>query len=343
MDGASRQSFGQSFVFSLIGALLFAIFLYAMVHGLFPAEKVRWKQFAEVQSNGEVAFLNLDEFEWYIGVDSTKQALQDIRDRNAAIAEAQARLRADLRGLSKSVADQAQVGNIEVMVSGRHFVEAYEALNKVASSLSKDARDLLNLAGMGDRLFDLDRLVRNQYAALETLFPPVTQLFFWTSPRYVVFEVLFWSLFGVLTNLLVNSAEHLRKGDFVPRERFVAYTKLVYGPILATVMVLAIIFGFFDLGPYSTRVWTLPLIAFIFGYAARRTARLFDKLQDKVFGAAEKSIEEGPQRIADERANALTRLKDVVRPTTFAQIEDQAKHIAAEHIAIVASTNEAKT
>jgi len=114
-------------------------------------------------------------------------------------------------------------------------------------------------------------------------------------------EVFLFALFGVLTNLLVNAAEFLRKKEFDSAERWVAYTKLVYGPSLAVILVFAITQGWFDLGDYQTRSFTLPLLGFIFGYATRRTVTLFDRLTTKILGAASDSIKRGPKAIAQKR------------------------------------------
>ena len=170
----------------------------------------------------------------------------------------------------------------------------------------------------------------------------IGDLLFSVAPNLSILEVLFWALFGVFTSLLVNSAEYLRERSFNPDERWVAYTKLVYGPILAMVIVLAIMFGWLSLGPYEARVWTLPLVGFIFGYASRRTVNLFEKLQDKVFGATEKSIREGPKKIMEARAKTLEMLRDAARPKSMKELRERAKEHARQHVNVVSSLQEMK-
>ena len=143
-------------------------------------------------------------------------------------------------------------------------------------------------------------------------------------------EVLFWALFGVLTNLLVNATEYLRKGTFQPRERWVAYTKLLYGPIFAVILVLAMINGFFETESYEVRVWTLPLVSFLFGYASRRTARLIDRLLERFLGAAEKAIDAGPGPVAARRQALVDKLMDAYRPSDLPTLRAQAKELARE-------------
>ena len=342
METSDPQGFGKSFVLTLIGGLVLVVLVYAVAHLVVGNPKVTWRDFASIANSGEVTFTHLDDMDWYIGADRAEATLKAIRDRNAAIVEAHTRLRADLRRIGDGIANSGAIATIEAFVRDGRYADAFTALDRLVAGLSVESQRQLSTAGLGDRIFDLQRLVRSQLASLEDLAPPSAQLFFWTAPNKAVFEVLFWAFFGVITNLLVNAAEYLRQGNFIPRERFVAYTKLVYGPILATVMVLAIIFGWFDLGAYSTRVWTLPLVAFLFGYAARRTATLFDKLQDKVFGAADKSIDEGPVRILEARSRALDRLREAVRPLTLTELRDQAKQLTREQIGIASAVAETK-
>jgi hypothetical protein len=337
------ERFGQVFIFRVIAGLLVVAVIYVVAHASVPNPKITWDNFATFDPSGEVTFKNFDEMDWYIGTDRAKVSIDNIRDRNVQIAEANLRLRADLHRVSDALAQVGKSGGIDSQVRQGHYAEAFESLDHLVSILSLESRQSLNTAAIGDRLFDLQRMASTQKAALEDLTPPVAQLFFWTSPNLAVMEVLFWGLFGVVTNLLVNAAEYLRKREYVMRERFVAYTKVVYGPILAMVLVLAILFGWFDLGPYTVRVWTLPLVGFIFGYCSRRTATLFDKIQDKVFGAAEKSVEEGPGPILEARRRNVERLREAARPLTLTDLRRDAKQLAGEDVAIASASTKAES
>lgn len=141
-----------------------------------------------------------------------------------------------------------------------------------------------------------------QEADIATLQPPQKVLFFWTSPIGLVVEVLVWSLLGVLTNLALATSEAVRRKQFKPVERFVFYTKIAYGPVLALVLSLMVVYGMIDLGSYQVRSWAMPLVAFLFGFASRKTANVIDKLANKVLGDASKSAAEGPGAV-QERFN----------------------------------------
>ncbi len=128
----------------------------------------------------------------------------------------------------------------------------------------------------------------------------------------------------------ISSAEYLRKGDFQPIETWVAYPKLIYGPILAVVLVLALINGFFTVENYKLRVWTLPLVGFIFGYAARRTARLVEKVIERFLGKAEQGIAKGPEAASAKQTALVNDLKNALKPRNMEDLRSQAKKLAKE-------------
>jgi hypothetical protein len=132
----------------------------------------------------------------------------------------------------------------------------------------------------------------------------------------------------VLTNLLVNTVEVVRRGKYVPRERWVGYAKMTYGPIVSIVLVLAIVQGWFDIGGYETRVWSLPLLGFVFGYATRRAVLLLDRFVGVVMAAAETSVDQGPEAVAAKRREEATALFEAARPRTAAEFRESALRIA---------------
>ncbi|MDO6695515.1 hypothetical protein Q4574_19605 [Aliiglaciecola sp. 3_MG-2023] len=330
MDNRPTRTIGQSFILKLIVLLTLVIFVYLVSHLIVMHTKsdeqgaISWKYFAQLSSTGEVNFKNLGDLDWYIGAEQSLDTIAKIRDRSTSIFELFTKTKAQILQLKLRVNDLKEITPIETQLDQGEYNNAYLLVAEVSSKLS--ASNLLPNT-IKENLFALDRLKQQQLNDLETLSPP-NKLFMWTSPNLSMLEILFWAVFGVITNLLVNSAEYLRKQNFNPLERWVAYTKLIYGPILALVMVMAIMFGWFDLGPYKARVWTLPLIGFIFGYASRRTAALFDKLIAKVLGEAEKSINEGPKKLYEERTKLIRALKSAAEPKGFGEIKSQAKELA---------------
>ena len=152
---------------------------------------------------------------------------------------------------------------------------------------------------------------------------------FWTSPGGSLAEVLFWALLGVLTNLLLHGARYVSRHGYRPAERWVAYTKMTYGPMLALIVVMAMLNGWIDFGAYESRVWTLPFIGFILGYNSRKTASLLDRLGERLLGEADQSITDGPAAIAARTSARLEALRQV-QPQTLAELRTAASALGAQ-------------
>ena len=187
----------------------------------------------------------------------------------------------------------------------------YAAWKHFLANLTKSTRNSLSGSAANNiaaALSQWESLRNAQIIDLSTIRPPEKLNLFHTDRLGLLLEVLIWSLFGVLTNLCLNTAEAVRRGRFHPVERYVGMTKLVYGPIMSLILCLAVINGMIDFGGYAVRSWSLPLIAFLMGYATRRTASLIERLAERILGAASKSIDEGPaavQRRLSERIRNL--------------------------------------
>ncbi|MBX2851905.1 MAG: hypothetical protein KTR15_09190 [Phycisphaeraceae bacterium] len=207
----------------------------------------------------------------------------------------------------------SQTTAAEVVDRGNKFASSYEQIQRVSKNLN-----------------ELNVLYQNQAADLKALSPPQIGVhLFWTSCWRSMLEVIFFSVFGVLANLLVNSAMYVRSNEFRPSERYVAFTKLIYAPILSMVLVLGVMFGWLDFGSYEVRVFSLPLIAFILGYFSRRVVTLFDRFGTRVLGAAEKSIEAGPAAIAKRRKQLLKEQMSVTYPGSLSELRAEAIALAA--------------
>lgn len=171
-----------------------------------------------------------------------------------------------------------------------------------------------------------------QEADIASLRAPEKVLFFWSSPIGLIVEVLVWSLLGVLTNLALATSEAVRKKQYKPVERFVGYTKLAYGPVLALVLSLMVVYGMIDVGSYQVRSWALPLVAFLFGFASRRTARVIDRAASRVLGDAEKSANEGMGAVQERYAK---RMQDLALPTSIDSFETTLNLMAPQIIGAI--------
>lgn len=169
------------------------------------------------------------------------------------------------------------------------------------------------------------RLRAEQAAAVANLRPPVRMTLFWVSPSRMVLEILFWSCFGVLTNLLLNTAEATRAGRFRPRELIVSLSKLFYGPIVSFMLCVAIITQFVS---YDARAWTMPLIAFLFGYNARKSANLVDWLSGQLLDRFRVAAERDPEQVARSRAAQLEKYLQLIKPASVTELRATAKRLA---------------
>lgn len=166
-----------------------------------------------------------------------------------------------------------------------------------------------------------------QAAAVANLRPPVRMTLFWVSPSRMVIEILFWSCFGVLTNLLLNTAEATRAGRFRPRELIVALSKLLYGPVVSFMLCVAIITQFVS---YDARAWTMPLIAFLLGYNARKSANLVDWLSSKLLDRFREAAERDPEQVARSRAAQLEKYLRLIKPASVTELRATAKRLAED-------------
>ena len=357
MPRVDNETAGKRFIALLIALLLIASFIYAISHLIVEEtvpcqtkddafnpcgdstcsenmDKLSWQNFARIDAKGRVSLRNVGDIDWYVGGNRVKEILTQIRDRTEEMDRARMDLEKQLDEFAVGMLDRKPVDLLSETILMGDYQKAYVQLNELSKEISNS-----DIGSMKILLLTLDQKMQAQCNTLDDLSPPLSRMFFWTTPILSVFEVLFWSLFGVLTNLLVNSAEYLRKGTFKPVETWVAYTKLVYGPILAVVLVIAIINGFFGIESYQVRVWTLPLIGFLFGYASRRTANLVDKLIERFMGKAEEGIAAGPEAVAKKRIAMIKELKETLRPRNMDELRHQAKKLAKE---VTASAVEGK-
>lgn len=358
---------GQRFVLTLIGFLLGSVAVYGTLKVIFPpSEHVpEVEDYAQFGAWGRLTITDPMTMNWVVAGEHGELLVARMKARTNDIEEIVQRLGDAVRQLdaTRIVATDGDAPSvsggpvrtvaghlgdrrgtlIEALADGE-FVAARTAWDAFASRPSPDGRvvvDVLSDSAVGitrdfGRLTALMREQREDYAALGP--PSSTTSTFWSSSRLSLLEVLFFSLFGVLANLLVNSAHFLSTGEFKPSERWIAYTKLCYGPLLSLVLVLAVMFGWLDFGSYQVRAFTLPLLAFVLGYFSRRVVRLVDRLGKRLLGEAEKSIDAGPQQIADRRLQLAKEQLRYEHPRSLADLERAARRAADEltHATVVA-------
>lgn len=343
MTKSSRYDFksqGQRFVTWQLILLLAVVVAYLFAHAVFrPSDHLPYgTNFVSISTQGIVTPRDMMDLNWFIGPEQSRQILLTTSNANIRIQNNVD----EINSLIQGTIDEGQrsewqhLMEFKTSVTSGEYENARLILETIQRGVSPGTYSNIVWGNKGkpvfsllkDRIDELCRVKREQKSEVEYLKPPLTSQCFWTTPCGSLFEVVFWSLFGVITYLLVNSAEYLRTGQFKPSERWVTYTKLVYGPILSLVLVLAIVYGYMDLGGYRVRVYTLPIVAFVFGYASRNIVTLFDKLVERFLGEAGRSIEAGPDAVAARRNAEIEQMMASAKPTTLQELKEQAKKIA---------------
>ena len=353
---------GEKFIRRLIAATLALGFFYILLHattGFWYSSSTRiysdapaicgastdnnsanisWQYFVTLTPDGQVYFKNIGDMDWYVGAERAAENMKKLREQQVVINDAMAKLMMRIDALRTTVlSDPEPAENIKNHIMQGDYSAAIALFDQTWRQLTQESRTKYHADVNPDVVHEnLNKIRSNmllQCEVAQSFSPPLARMFFWTSPTLSILEVLFWALFGVLTNLLVNSAEYLRKGDFRPAERWVAHTKLVYGPILAMILVLAMINGWFTIDSYEVRVWSLPLVGFVFGFATRRTARLLEMVLEKFISKAEEGIKAGPEAARKSRDRVIQRLMEASKPRTTQELREDAKKISGELIA----------
>lgn len=362
---------GQRFVTFLIGLLLATIASYVTLKVIFPpsehAPKV--EDYAQLGPRGRLTITDPMTLNWVTSGDHTDALLARMKERATDVEKS---IQGTIEGVRKLDARPVLASNQQLSVTGpsarlvtNHLgyrrLEIIDAISAGQLKRAKEEWDAFQSASaksgslvlkslsaevvsVTTGLNRVENLLREQRADYQSLGPPAASSNkFWTSCWLSMLEVLYFSFCGVLANLLVNSAQFLSAGNFRPSERWVAYTKLCYGPILSLVLVLAVMFGWIDFGSYQARSFTLPLLAFILGYFSRRVVLLFDRLGSRVLGQAEESIDAGPGKIAELRRKQAEDWLRYQSPRSLSELRRAAREAATEITRATVLAKEAKS
>jgi hypothetical protein len=240
---------------------------------------------------------------------------------------------ADLRPTARARIDQ-----LATDANAGRFDQAAALFTVIAQGLSDDTRKTIGEKSIFDLNYGLGELARLQHAQKDSLGmalePPLMHQIFWMSPRGALTEAVWWSVLGTLVNLLLNVSQARALGRFKPDEVWVSLAKLVYGPALSFILILALYFGLLDAGT-ETRFWFLPLAGFLFGYNTRKIAALIDQLSTKLLGNTSASIDRIGAAEAQAAGHAAAALRAQAQPRTFAELKQLAPVVS--HSATVAA------
>jgi hypothetical protein len=126
--------------------------------------------------------------------------------------------------------------------------------------------------------------------------PIATTSYFWLAGNNRYWEVIFWSIFGVLASLLYSGTEFMRKGTFKQKEVYVQVAKFFYTPLCALIVVAAYEYITIDdeisnLSAYASTTG-LIVISFILGFFSGSTISLLQKIKEMIFPSTKTDVED---------------------------------------------------
>ncbi|MEQ8626606.1 hypothetical protein [Ekhidna sp.] len=116
---------------------------------------------------------------------------------------------------------------------------------------------------------------------------------FWLDSKWILIEVLVWSLFGVFCSLLFHGSEAVRQNKFDPKEIAVHYAKLIYSPIITVIIIFSgnVLINDGAINVEGISYWVIVL-SFILGFYSRRAIDLLDRIKDLIFRSSEAKKDE---------------------------------------------------
>ncbi len=294
---------------------------------------------------GRVIAVSDTDLRWAVGKDAAvtietglaerTKRINDLRDRmvDEALLEFRVKLSGGV-GANQGMKDL--MTELEKSADTNNFRAAAAQFTRLIEGWSDVTRKKVGDTAIFELNYGLEQLAQlkqNQVDAVANLYPPRMHQIFWTSPVGALTEAVLWSFIGTLLNLIVNVSQARSRGKYRSDEQWVSWSKLIYGPVLSFVLILAIYFGIVNAGT-EIRFWLLPLLGFLFGYNTRKVAMVIDSLSEKLLGTVAKSVDSDAWqgRAATE---AAANVASTAQPKNIDQLKQQAAHVSDS--AIVAS------
>lgn len=108
-----------------------------------------------------------------------------------------------------------------------------------------------------------------------------SETFVWTTSPLRYTEILFWTLFGLLTWTILSAERWRRGGDDIGMWSLWFFARAILGIFVSMIVILAI--NLVDLGAAVTNTFIPVVAAFILGYFAERGYEYFELIRDKIF------------------------------------------------------------
>lgn len=169
--------------------------------------------------------------------------------------------------------------------------------------------------------------------------------YFWLAGPHTYFEVIFWTIFGVITSILFYIAVAISNGTgFRPEEIPGHLAKIVYSPFISLIIIFAYnyISNPDSMVDVSASKATL-IISFLLGFYSSRAMKLLDKLKDVFLPYGETTTADEQKRKADAEAQEAAQNTTVTADITIIDpqhpdAEDLNAHIS-QAIVTITPTN----
>ncbi len=347
-----NKAAGKRFVWLLLVMLIGLVFVYVGSHLAVKPSEINPKKsdIVTVATNGVITVNDYQKLLFFSGSDRVELFTKEMASNNLRIRNLQTGLEmailqlVSMERFGTHTNYQAELKICLTYVEEGNFSSArtswIDYLNYFVKPTKAESR--LQLEKISASFEELKQIKSSQNAAVNLLDPPSLASTQWLVGSWLIAEILFWSIFGVLTQLLVKSSEFLIKGSFMPREKIIAFTKLAYGPILSIVIIEAMTVGWIGSGDYEIVSWTLPILAFVLGFNSRKTVTLFDRLSARIFGKLEKGVDEGPSVAREAYKQRLLAIMEANKPKTFDEVIENGIKVAKVMISNTVQNKEAK-
>lgn len=129
-------------------------------------------------------------------------------------------------------------------------------------------------------------------------YPIKTKSFFWLDGNRILLEIVFWSLFGLISNLLFSA---LSAKVFDPKKIPEQIGKFIYTPFLAIIIYLSIdLLSSSNTPTYESFGKGVIVLAFILGFYTRRAIVLLGRVKDLILPAKEREKKDDEDAIPEE-------------------------------------------
>lgn len=191
----------------------------------------------------------------------------------------------EIRGLIKAKAD-AQNGTLAPAA----FDKVNGAVNAfrdtaVKLGLSNTALQLLaktQVEAARGEITETDTFANLSTTAAEEL--ASLRSFLWSDPWWRWAEIAFWAELGTLVGILFYISGSLSEGHFAREEITMFLTEILSAPIvIVAIFFLFNLTGITGISPNQSSITEIVGLAFIFGFAIRRTLGLLDNVKKRLF------------------------------------------------------------